>query len=107
MKLGLGGPARELLQVRTDLEPDVDVAGLRKSLTSVPIGRVPWDRFCGQFEAEAEVADAAGDVGGEGNPGDSDAGEAEDATVVDADFEEVDPAAESEEEDDKEKEKDS
>lgn len=58
-------------------------------------------------QAEAEAADAAGDVGGEGNPGDSDAGEAEDPTVVDADFEEVDPAAESEEEDNKEKEKDS
>ncbi len=51
VKLGLGGPARELLQVRKDLEPEVDVDGLRKSLTSVPIGRVPWDRFCGQFEA--------------------------------------------------------
>ena len=50
-KLGLGGPARELIQVRKDLEPDVDVDGLRKSLTSVPIGRVPWDRFSDQFEA--------------------------------------------------------
>lgn len=51
VKLGLGGPARELLQVRKDLESEVDVDGLRKSLTSVPIGRVPWDRLSGQFEA--------------------------------------------------------
>ena len=55
VKLGLGGPARELLQVRTDLEPEVDVDGLRKSLTSVPIGRVPWERFCGQFEANRKA----------------------------------------------------
>ncbi len=50
VKLGLGGPARELLQVRKDLESEVDVDGLRKSLASVPIGRVPWERFSGQFE---------------------------------------------------------
>ena len=55
VKLGLGGPARELLQVRTDIELGVDVDGLRKSLTSVPIGRVPWDRFRGQFEANRKA----------------------------------------------------
>ena len=55
VKLGLGGPARELLQVRTDIELGVDVDGLRKSLTSVPTGRVPWDRFRGQFEANRKA----------------------------------------------------
>ena len=55
VKLGLGGPARELLQVRKDLETEVDVDGLRKSLTSVPIGRVPWDRLSGQFEANRKA----------------------------------------------------
>ena len=59
-------------------------------------------------QAEAEAAEAAADEGGSGDSDGGDTGEAEDATVVDADFEEVDPVAESEDDDkEEEKEKDS
>lgn len=40
VKVGLGVPARELLQTRKDLEGQVDIAQLRKSLVSIPSGRV-------------------------------------------------------------------
>jgi len=40
VKVGLGVPARELLQTRKDLEGHVDIAELRKSLVPVPTGRV-------------------------------------------------------------------
>lgn len=40
VKVGLGVPARELLQTRKDLEGQVDIAELRKSLVPVPTGRV-------------------------------------------------------------------
>lgn len=40
VKVGLGVPARELLQTRKDLEGHVDVVELRKSLVPVPTGRV-------------------------------------------------------------------
>ncbi|MHC4416711.1 MAG: glycosyltransferase family protein [Planctomycetota bacterium] len=52
VELGLGGPARELLQQRRDLaEAGIDPAELQKSVASIPTGRVPWDELREQFEA--------------------------------------------------------
>ncbi len=52
VEIGLGGPARELLNQRRDLaSAGIDPDELRKSLSSVPTGRVPWEELHDQFEA--------------------------------------------------------
>ncbi len=43
VELGLGGPARELVQIRRDLSGATpDLAGLESTIGSLPNGRVPW-----------------------------------------------------------------
>ena len=50
--IGLGGPARELLQHRQDLDAaGMDIDQLHRSLVSVPTGRVPWEKLAAQFES--------------------------------------------------------
>ena len=46
-ELGLGGPARELIDQRNDLASDdasIDVEALRRSVSALPSGRAPWER---------------------------------------------------------------
>lgn len=55
VRLGLGGPARELLQSRNDLEGAVDVQELRQSVVPIGTGRVPWKRFDEQAKRNITV----------------------------------------------------
>lgn len=51
VRLGLGGPARELLQFARQRGVDLDVDALRAMLVSLPIGRMPWSACAPRFEA--------------------------------------------------------
>jgi hypothetical protein len=52
VECGLGGPARELLQIRRDLDlSPADRAALRSSLSAVPNGRVTWAELEATFRA--------------------------------------------------------
>lgn len=55
VKVGLGVPARELLQTRKDLEGHVDIAELRKSLVPVPTGRVGMKELEETFKNNLEA----------------------------------------------------
>ncbi len=55
VRLGLGGPARELLQARGDLQGEVDVQELRQSVVPIATGRVPWSRFDEQAQRNITV----------------------------------------------------
>ncbi len=56
VEIGLGGPARELLQDDRRLEDvGIETAGLRRSIASVPTGRVPWQDLEGLFATNLEA----------------------------------------------------
>ena len=56
VEIGLGGPARELLQNDRRLaDAGIDTAGIRRSIASVPTGRVPWQDLEGLFAANLEA----------------------------------------------------
>ena len=58
VRLGLGGPARELLQARGDLQGAVDIQELRQSVVPIATGRVPWNRFDEQSHRNITTSDA-------------------------------------------------
>jgi hypothetical protein len=52
LRLGLGGPARELLDLRHDLEgAEAELRQLRQIVAAAPTGRVPWESTRAVFEA--------------------------------------------------------
>lgn len=57
--LGLGGPARELLQHARQRKLDIDFDAVRAMLVPLPIGRVPWSELADQFEANCAALRAA------------------------------------------------
>lgn len=51
--LELGGPARELLQLRAEFKHDAALAGHRETLGTLPNGRVPWPECRTIYERNA------------------------------------------------------
>lgn len=51
VKLGLGGPARELLQYARQCELTIDYEAVRAMLVPLPIGRVPWQELQATYES--------------------------------------------------------
>jgi hypothetical protein len=54
-RLGLGGPARELLRDGRLDTAGVDVAALRRCVAQLPTGRVPWERCAGTLQRNLQA----------------------------------------------------
>ncbi len=57
--LGLGGPARELLDARAEFTENADLLQLRRSLAGLPTGRVAWTEFTAVFEQNWRTIEVA------------------------------------------------